>query len=131
MSATPEQLDQLAQVNQQDNEIRYIATPGLDEVADWWTDQPVAGRSWVCRDFCLKKADDLKALGWSPSALTIALCYVETGGYHAVLAVDDDEPQPWILDSRFAAVYRMDEPPAAYRWDRRQVAGTTEFEAIA
>lgn len=131
MTATQEQLDQLFDVNQQDNEIPYVATPGLDEVADWWTNVVVPGRSWVCRDFCLKKADDLKALGWPPLALFIVLCYVETGEYHAVLGVNDGDAQPWILDSRFSQIYRMNQPPAAYRWDREQIPGTTEFRPVA
>lgn len=131
MSATQDQLDQLFDVNQQDNDIPFIETPGPYEAPDFWTNIPVPGKSWVCRDYCMKKADDLKADGWAPLALTVALVYVETGEYHATLAVDDGEPQPWILDSRFSQIYRKDQPPAAYRWDRRQVAGTTEFEPFA
>jgi predicted transglutaminase-like cysteine proteinase len=130
-SATPEQLAQLQSVNETINEIPFNAIPGAYEPVDWWTDTPIAGNSFVCRDYVLCKAEKLKALGWAPSALTVTLCYVETGEYHAVLTVDDGEPQPWVLDSRFGQIYRMDQPPAAYRWDRRQVAGTTEFESIA
>lgn len=132
MTATQAQLDQLFDVNQQDNEIPFVATPGPDEVADWWTDVPVPGKSWVCRMYTQRKADDLKALGWPASALTVILCYVETGEYHACLAVDDGTPgNPLILDSRFPQVYRKNQPPAAYRWALQQVAGTTDFVPVA
>lgn len=131
MSATAEQLNELTAINQQDNGIPYVATPGPDEVVDWWSNDPVPGRSWVCRDYCLKKADDLHAVGWSRESTTIVICYVETGERHAVLAVDDGEPSPWILDSRFGPIYRMDAPPTAYRWEMRQVAGSTEFASLA
>lgn len=131
MAANQTQLDQLFDINQQDNGIPFVATPGPDEAPDFWTNVPVPGKSWVCRDYCMKKADDLKALGWAPISLTVVICYVETGERHAVLAADDGEPQPWILDSRFGPVYRMDQPLAAYRWEERQIAGTIQFEPIA
>ena len=129
---TPEQLAQLAGVNAAVNRIPYDALPAPGEPADWWSDAPVAGRSWVCRDYVLMKADRLKALGWPAAALTVVLCWTETGDYHAVLAVaaDGENGDPIILDSRFAAPYPMSAPPALYRWDRRQIAGTTEFAPV-
>lgn len=131
MTATQAQLDQLFDVNQQDNDIPFVATPGPNEAYDFWTDVPVPGCSWTCRDYTQKKMDDLKALGWPPQSGTVVTCYVETGEYHAVLAIDDGEPQPWILDSRYPQIYRMDNPPPGYRWVMRQIPGTTNFEAVA
>ncbi|HEX3862746.1 MAG TPA: transglutaminase-like cysteine peptidase [Stellaceae bacterium] len=131
MTATQEQLDQLADVNTSVNALPYEAAIGAHEPNDWWTDEPVPGQSWVCRDYVLAKADRLRAAGWAPGLLSVVLCYVETGEYHAVLAVDDGDLEPLILDSRFSQIYRMDQPPAAYRWASRQIAGTTEFEPVA
>lgn len=129
---TPDQMAQLTQVNAQDNDIPYVETPGPGEKVDWWTDVPVPGKSFVCRDYCLKKADDLKALGWPAGDLTIILCWVEppTRGYHAVLGVTVDG-EKWILDSRADAPYRFENPsPNLYTWDREQIPGTTEFRKI-
>ena len=129
---------QLAAVNAEVNAIPFNEVLGPGEPPDWWTDQPMAGNSWVCRDYVQLKADKLKALGWPASALTTVLCWVEDppGGYHAVLAVqlpngDGGDPETTILDSRVDAPYPMSAPPLAYRWDRRQIAGTTDFEALA
>lgn len=127
---TPAQVDQLNSVNAEVNAVPFEGTPGAGEPPDWWTDEPVAGNSWVCRDYTLMKANKLRDLGWPAAALTEVFCWVETGEYHAVLAVED-EGETWIMDSRFPLVYRMTAPPAAYRWDRRQVAGTTDFVPIA
>lgn len=130
---TEEQLAQLAQINAEANRIPYDAVVGQAEPVDWWTDTPEAGKSWVCRDYVLLKAEWLEQAGWPKSSLTIITCYVETGEYHAVLGVVDpgDPDTTYILDSRFDAPYRMDEPPASYRWVYRQVAGTTEAVPIA
>lgn len=128
---TPDQIDQLNAVNAEVNLVPYNATPGVGEPPDWWTDEPVAGNSWVCRDYTQMKADRLKSLGWAASALTEVFCWTEppNSGYHAVLAVETDG-ETWIMDSRFPLIYRIDAPPAAYRWDRRQVVGTVEFTPI-
>jgi predicted transglutaminase-like cysteine proteinase len=127
---TPEQQAQLTNINTEVNAIPFDATPGVGEPPDWWTDQPMVGNSWVCRDYVQMKADKLKIVGWAPTFLTTILCYVETGEYHAVLGVLVDD-ETWILDSRYDAPYLMSNPPPGYRWDRRQVAGTTEFQPVA
>ena len=134
---TEDQLAELAGINEEINQIPYEALPGPDEPPDWWTDQPMAGRSFVCRDFVQLKADKLKAAGWPEAALTTLLCWTEPlpeeggqRGYHAVLAVQAGDPIAMILDSRFDEPYPMDAPPVDYQWDRRQIAGTTNFEAV-
>jgi predicted transglutaminase-like cysteine proteinase len=130
---TPAQSQQLLDINRAVNELPFDATPGVGEPPDWWTDQPMAGNSFVCRDYVLMKADRLKALGWAASALTVILCWTEPpdSGYHAVLGVELPGEETWILDSRVTEPYPMSTPRLAYRWDRRQVAGTTEFARIA
>jgi predicted transglutaminase-like cysteine proteinase len=120
MTALPEQLAQLRDVNTQANAIPYDAVQGAHEPADWWTDDPNADGSFV----------------WDAASLTVVLCFTEPLGdppvraYHAVLAVEAGG-ETWILDNRAGDIYRWDEPPYPYQWDRRQVAGTTEFKSIA
>lgn len=135
MTATPEQLAQLRDVNTQANAIPYDDVQRLHEPADWWTDDPNAGGSFVCRDYVLLKAEHLRAFDWPASALTVVLCWTEPVGnpqaraYHAVLAAEAGG-ETWVLDNRADDIYRWDAPPYPYRWERRQVAGTTEFKSI-
>ncbi len=133
---TEEQQKQLAEVNLSVNALPYVEAVGAHEPMDWWTDLPVEGQSWVCRDYVLAKADRLRALGWAAAALQVVLCWSEpmgnppTRNYHAVLAVDTGDSAKMILDSRFDEVYQMDSPPADYIWDRIQVPGGVEFEPV-
>lgn len=131
MSLTPEQRDQLEAVNLRINAIPYNALMGRDEPADMWTDTPLAGESFVCRDYVLDKAKELQADGWPHDSMTVVICWTETDERHAVLAVETGDPSPMILDSRFDEIYRMDAPLAPYRWEARQIAGTTEFKPLA
>ena len=126
---TPEQRAELAGVNTAVNAIPYDAIPSSGEGDNVWKDAPDGG-TWVCRDYVLLKSEKLQALGWPQSSLAVVACWTETNEHHAVLAVDTDEGAV-ILDSRFPSVYPMASPPAAYRWESRQVVGTTEFEPIA
>jgi predicted transglutaminase-like cysteine proteinase len=130
---TPEQHMQLENVNSEVNALPFNDTPGVGEPPDWWSDEPAAGRSWVCRDYVLAKEDRLHALGWPTESMTIILCWVEDppGGYHATLGVQLPGDEVTILDSRADETYLMSAPPLAYKWDRRQIAGTTEFEPVA
>ena len=132
---TPEQLQAVAEVQAEVNAIPFEATPGPMEPVDYWEWQPEPGRSWVCRDFTERKAELLRERGFDPTWLTVILCFVETGEYHAVLGITEGD---WryggvttVLDSRFPQTYEMHSPPAAYRWDRRQIPGTEEFEQIS
>lgn len=137
MPLNAEQLAELRAVNGEINALPYVEAQGAHEPADWWGDQPVPGQSWVCRDYVLAKADRLRDAGWPGTSLTVVLCWTEPVGnppireYHAVLAVDAGDADPWILDSRQDDIYRMSAPPADYEWDRRQIAGTTDFESVA
>ena len=134
---TPDRFAQLRQINTEVNAIPYQGTLAPTESRDFWKDAPDGG-SFVCRDFVLDKAKRLTEAGFDKPALTIILCWTEirpeTGNqreYHAVLAVEDD-PDTWILDSRFPDVRKYEEPdPQGYVWDKRQVAGTVEFAPVA
>lgn len=122
----------LQSVNDAVNAIPYQGKVGTTEPFDFWHVDPLAGQSWVCRDYVLAKAQQLRQYGVPPASLIVLLCWVEppSSGYHAVLGVLDDDNVTWVLDSRFENVYRMDSPPAPYTWDRRQVPGTTEFVKV-
>lgn len=132
---TPEQWRELCDVNSQVNEIPYEALQGTQEPPDWWSDIPVPGQSWMCRDYVLAKATQLRAAGWDPLSLTVIVCWTEPVGdppareRHAVLAVEI-EGETWILDNRFPLPYRKTQPAADYVWEMRQVAGTTEWQAV-
>lgn len=130
---TPEQQAQLQTINTAVNAIPYDALPGKGEPSELWTNVPIPGDSFVCRDYVQAKADALKAAGWPAEALTTILCYTESippREYHAVLCVEIDG-ETIILDSRIDQVYPMSSPAFDYLWDKRQVAGTTGFASIA
>jgi predicted transglutaminase-like cysteine proteinase len=125
--------DELQALNTEVNKIPYQALPGPTEPVDYWTYQPEPGISFVCRDFVEDKAEQLRQRGVDPLTLTVLLLWTEPvlpppndREYHAVLCVDVDGGT-LILDSRFDQVYPMGEPPVDYRYDRRQIAGTTDF----
>lgn len=132
---TPEQWQQLCEVNERINQIPYDAIEGAQEPPDWWSDIPAPGWSWVCRDYVLAKATALRNVGWDPRALTVIVCWTEPVDEppqrerHGVLGVDVDG-ETWILDNRFPAPYRMRNPSADYLWEMRQIPGTTEWQAI-
>lgn len=130
---TVEQQEELETMNSEVNAIPYSALPKLGEGYDKWKDQPDDG-SWVCRDYVLNKAERAQALGWSQASLYVVLCNTEPVNgereYHAVQAVDDGEPQPLILDSRFPQVYRLGAGPADYEWLDKQVPLTWPIQWV-
>lgn len=132
MAYTADQMVMLQAVQTEVNEIPYNAIVGSTESYDEWFDAPEAGDSWECRDYTLRKAQRLREQGWPPADMTVILCYTELNEYHAVLGVlAPDDTTTWILDNRVPQIYPMATPPYPYRWERRQVAGTTEFAPIA
>lgn len=128
----------LREVNEQVNAVPYDAIQGAHEQYDEWFDVPAVAdpHSWVCRDYTIAKAERLREMDWPVGRLSVILCYTELGDYHAVLGVDDSDAgdrapeHTWIMDNRTPNIYRMSAPVYRYRWERRQVAGTTEFEPI-
>jgi predicted transglutaminase-like cysteine proteinase len=130
---TPERIDQLETTHTAVNAIPYNETPGLGEPPDYYTDTPDPDHSWVCRMYVQDNASRLRKLGWDPSLLREALCVVETGQRHAVLAVfdpDDESASPYILDSRFPQLYRWDSPPPGYQWQALQEADSNVFVSV-
>jgi predicted transglutaminase-like cysteine proteinase len=90
-------------------------------IGDYWAIMG-AGEKGDCEDFTLTKMDELINAGWSASNLQIALCYTETGGYHAVLLIRSSNMGNLILDNRYTNV--RDQSALPYAWDRVQVAGS-------
>lgn len=137
MPLTGEQLDELRAVNTKVNATPYNGVQGIGEAYDMWTDKPIPGDSWECRDYALAKAEILRERGWNPLDLTIVLCNTEpvgeppARGYHAVLAVAEQGGAPFILDNRYGDIYLMDQPPYDYQWLDRQIAGTMQFRPIS
>lgn len=133
---TVEQQEVLEAMNAEVNSIPFEALPKLGEGLDKWKDEPDGG-SWVCKDFAMLKAERAQAMGWPQSSLYVVLCNTEPvasdggqRGYHAVQAVDDGEPYPLILDSRFPQVYRRNECPADYEWLDQQVPLTWPIQWV-
>ena len=75
---------------------RYVGDAEHYGKADYWTPADGAGD---CEDYALAKCRRLTAQGWPRAALRIALCWTETGDYHAVLTVEAEDGA-WVLDNR-------------------------------
>lgn len=131
MPVTPGQLSQLRAVNTQVNDVPYTPDDPA-ELPDTWKCKP-DGKGFLCRDYVECKAQDLREAGWDNQAhpLLTILCYDELGEYHAVLGVLDDNADIWILDNRVPDIYLRSAPPLTYRWDRIQIAGSTDYEPLA
>lgn len=139
---TPEQQQQLQTLNTDVNAIPYDSILGTHEPPDWWTDTPVSGNSFVCRDYVLEKAEKLREAGWPVTDLSVILTWTEvvippapendnTGReYHAVLGVKVDS-ELWILDSRFDPIYLPANCPADYKWQRQQDTNDNLFHDIS
>lgn len=130
---TPEQFLQLQEVNYSINEWPTDINIGPNEPYDSYIDKPTIGHSFVCRDYVIAKAERLQELGWNPLYLTQINCYTEpvekppAPVYHAVLGVEIPGDQTWILDSRFAEPYPLNQPVKPYQWVERLIPGTTRF----
>lgn len=108
----------LADVSAAVNLLPYKADPPDD---DNWS--PIDDSGGDCDSYAVAKLHRLRALGWPIAALRLALCYVETGEYHAVLSVDTDDGER-ILDNRFSHPCTLDElARIGYKPDRIQIEG--------
>lgn len=101
---------------------KYNALPYVSEFFEDWT--PITAAGGDCDSYATAKMEELLERGWPRESLRLATCYVETGGYHAVLLVDL-EGQTWVLDNRqsYPAEFQL----LPYRWDKIQVPGTLEW----
>jgi predicted transglutaminase-like cysteine proteinase len=130
----------LTQINTTVNQIPYNAIAGAHEPADWWTDVPVSGQSFECRDYTLTKAEQLRNAGFPVGDMTVVLLWTEpeppTPGaaperlYHAVLACNVSG-DIYILDNRWPNVYIWNSPPYDYQWAEQQISGTVDFRDVS
>ena len=111
--------DTLTQVNSDINRMPYVAEMGDDD----WT--PIVPSGGDCDSYATAKFQALADLGWPIEELRLATCWVETGGYHAVLLVDLSG-QTWVLDNRYPLP--MEFNLLNYKWHKLQIAGTEEWE---
>ena len=92
--------------------------PDIDTfgATDWWesfADQVERGETFTgdCDNFAMTCAELALRSEHPPNTIQLALCYVETGGYHAVCFVGSE-----CLDNRHRSAIRWHLLP--YRWDR-------------
>lgn len=125
---TPEQRVLVRSINKAMNDSTVYKTD-YDQYMkdDWWS---VAQGAGDCEDFALAKFRRLREAGIPLQWLRLATCYVEDGGYHAVLLVDDETQRvTWVLDNRFPDMWPHTETyDKGYRWHKLQIAGTSDWE---
>jgi predicted transglutaminase-like cysteine proteinase len=98
--------------------------------SDFWS--LVVDGKGDCEDYALTKRKLLLDQGIPHEKIRIALCWVETGEYHCVLVVTDDEADcDWVLDNRYPDLMK----PGAlvdigYVFHMIQIAGTSKFDYI-
>ena len=97
-------------------EIAYERDIDQYGVSEYWA-LPESGKG-DCEDFALEKRRRLLAEGWPASDLRIAACWVENGGYHAVLVAVLDGDW-WVLDNRYDIMWRWDQMQH-YKWHKMQ-----------
>ena len=113
INLTKENWKTITNINRQVNfAIEYLSDQENYGVSDYWT-IPKNGKG-DCDDYTCMKQDLLNQKG-IPSF--IATCWVEIGGYHAVLLVDTDRGT-FVLDNRQKAVWGYDDLP--YKWHKRE-----------
>lgn len=125
----------LSEVNSEVNVIPFNEVPGPREKPDFWTDAPVSGDSWVCRDISSMKGTKLRAYLPVTDLLEV-LCYTEPVSengeapqrqYHAILSVHVDG-EVWLLDNRVPYPYEAKKPlPYDYVGYGMQIAGSDNF----
>ena len=114
------------------------ALPGIRDQdrfrrVEYW--QVADDRGGDCEDMALLARARLRALGWPPGSLRLALAWTETREYHAVLTIDAlhrGVPATYVIDSRFAWVASWDALTRyGYRWDMRQRADPPGWSYVA
>ncbi len=74
-----------------------------------------AGSFGDCEDYALLKRQRLLEAGFASKDLHLACCWVETGGYHAVLLCNTSKGW-FVLDNRYN--WPMTPKSLPYRWDK-------------
>jgi predicted transglutaminase-like cysteine proteinase len=118
--------DVLKNINSEVNALPYIKDPIRYGLQEWW--DRIDNKGGDCEDFALGKLNRLLKEGFKIEQLRMATCWVETGEYHAVLAVDLDNTQ-YVLDNRQPNVCTLEElDRIGYKPDRiQEVGGSTSW----
>ena len=88
----------LQRINAEVNELPYVADAGRYGAPEWWDRIDKEGGD--CEDYALGKLNRLIEIGCPIGAMRLGCAYVETGEYHAVLAVETEEKGTLVLDNR-------------------------------
>jgi len=92
-------------------DVKYTSDMNLYGKSDFWE---IAYDKGDCEDYVLVKRERLSSLGWSKTDdLAIALCWTETGTFHAVLIAKTDKGD-YVLDNRYPFVKAWIDLP--YEW---------------
>jgi predicted transglutaminase-like cysteine proteinase len=75
-----------------------------------------------CEDFAIAKRDALRATGWPPESMFLAVGYHQRYGLHVALIVRTNEGD-LVLDSRSPWIRSWKDTP--YIWTKRQVSGNS------
>jgi predicted transglutaminase-like cysteine proteinase len=105
------------QVHEQvNNSTEYVTDQAQHGKPDFWAD---CGDLGDCEDYALAKRRILRDAGYG-DLCHMALCWTETGEYHAVLIVECLEGN-FVLDNRHA--FPMKKQDLGYRWDKWECGG--------
>jgi predicted transglutaminase-like cysteine proteinase len=118
----------LERVNRDVNtRIRSVSDKAAHGVEELWVD-PLAARlldaGYVadgdCEDYAIAKRDALRATGWPPESMFLAVGYHQRYGLHVALVVRTTEGD-LVLDSRSPWIRSWKDTP--YIWTKRQLSG--------
>jgi len=99
------------------NKIRYVTDQEHYNTPEYWTfPEDFEGD---CEDYAIAKRRSLDNLG---ILSFYAVCWVETGGYHAVLLLDTDRGTK-VLDNRYDEICNYDDK--GYIWHKREMEDGT------
>jgi len=102
----------------------YTSDPDLYNAKEYW--ECANGRG-DCEDYAIAKMVALRDIGWPVNSLVPACCWVETGGYHAVLIAITDHGD-YVLDNRHRSVKPW--PDLPYKWHKRLDPSSGEWVII-
>ncbi len=118
----------LEAINTSVNEgVAFVGDAEQWKEGDRWEDGTETGME-DCDGYAIAKLRKLLAAGWPREQLKLALCYVDTGEYHAVLVATCDG-EDWVLDNRQPHITRWQDVP--YRWDKFYLLGERKWRVAA
>jgi predicted transglutaminase-like cysteine proteinase len=125
---TAERLAVLERVNRDVNtRIHSVTDKAAHGVEELWVD-PLATRlldtryvaDGDCEDYAIAKRDALRATGWPPESMFLAVGYHQRFGLHVALVVRTNQGD-LVLDSRSPWIRSWKDTP--YIWTKRQLSG--------